>query len=420
MNNNSRFLGALVVALAVFALGDCGKAGVETPTGSATPAPTPTPAEAVAPDPAPTSGTPANNGLKVEIIRDEWDGGWGGSCHKSGGTRTLRLTNTGTVHRYSNLSAFSDDVPRCATQKKPTGKPGWTTTCPIDTNGRPTIAPGQTCEYSIQVRFPAGTDGVCTLQVDDTWGPGGVRSGAFVVGDSFKVPDAKCAKVCEDPDVWKEKPGSRKTVEGAWGECGEVAAQTTEQCYECRTVTTTWVETNCDNERPASKTKTERREIECDCVEWAEPKIVCGEWNECHEHPGAEQCYREKECTKTWNCKDPEPYEESETCPCVCQDNPKGSVTAATGGNPYRASATFEDSGEWVLRISASSRESECTGNRPDYWKRTVRKTLECDERGAIDTSYSWAGHRAEWWRAVLYRNGQVVDQTACVRNPYN
>lgn len=242
---------------------------------------------------------------------------------------------------------------------------------------------------------------------------------------------------CEEPDVWTEKPGSRKTVEGPWGECPLSASTTEEQCYECRTVTETWTETNCDNERPASKTTPERREIECECVEdpTTTTSTVCGEWNECHEHPTALHasttsggCFQEKLCVETttidYKCKaDVETkreYEETQPCECVCVDNPSGSVGHDAGSNPYLASASFEDSGQWTLRISASSRESECTSNQPDYWKRTVKKTLECDEQGSLNASYSWAGHRAEWWRSVLLHNGQVVDQTACVRNPFN
>lgn len=178
---------------------------------------------------------------------------------------------------------------------------------------------------------------------------------------------------------------------------------------------------------------------ECEeCVE--DPKKVyektCGDWNECHEHPSGVHasttengCFHEKECVirqgTDYQCKEDDietiTVEEVEPCPCPpCVDDPQGTLSGSQDRSGFRASAVFEDSGEWTLRISASSHESECTSNQPDYWKRTVKKTLKCDERGSLSTSYGWAGHGSEWWRRVLYRNGAVWDQSECIRNPYN
>jgi hypothetical protein len=58
---------------------------------------------------------------------------------------------------------------------------------------------------------------------------------------------------------------------------------------------------------------------ECEeCVEWKEPKISCGEYGECHPHPAvlAPACFEHAECLKTWNCKDPEPFEDTRSCVC--------------------------------------------------------------------------------------------------------
>jgi hypothetical protein len=204
-------------SVAVLGMGDCGTTA-ESPTS---PPPTTQPA-APPTQQQPTGGpvaihtTPAdaNHGLKVEIIHDEWNQAHGPSCHSEGGKRTFRLTNEGTVERYSNLSAFTDDVPRCGTDKRPTGVPRWETTCTIGNNGKPHIKPGETCEYTVFVEMPSGKDEDCTLQVDDTWGPGGYREGAFVIGDSWKVPDSKCKKVCiENPEPIHEKGC------GDWSEC---------------------------------------------------------------------------------------------------------------------------------------------------------------------------------------------------------
>jgi hypothetical protein len=348
----------LLLALAMGACDSCDSDSPTVPTPTApTPAATPTP-QTVTPTAVAVHTTPAeeNNGLKVEIIHDEWGGGHGVSCHANGGRRTFRLTNESDVKKYSRLSAFVDDTPMCGTQKTETGTPNH--------GGCTEIEPGQTCEFWVEVTFPKGTDGICTLQVDDTWGPGDFREGSFVVGDSFKVPDSKCEKICiEDPVV---------TVEEG-----------------------------------------------------------CGDWTQCPE-PGTnpEECYRERTCwkktTTDYQCKPDvsftEEWPETDPCDCTleCVDTPTGSVTYDASGNPLVGNATFEDSGTWKLRIHASRVQLSCLANTPDYWKRTVEKTIKCDEQGALEATYSWRGHGAEWWRVVLYRNGSLVDQSDCFRNTFN
>ncbi|MCP4900212.1 MAG: hypothetical protein GY906_24840 [bacterium] len=210
----------LIVGCALGTLGsNCGG-----PEGTV---PSPVAPEAVAPtsqDVTPTAvgggagDTWTKNGLKVTVVYDEWGPG---SCHKNGGLRRFLLENQSNVKKYSRLSAFNDDQVTCATQQTPTGTPNH--------GGCTEVEPGKSCEYWVRVTLPKGSDGVCTVQVDDSWGPGGIPDSSFVVGDSFSVDQSKCKKICvEDP---KE---TVKCSEWKEGECERTKVCTKTIDYKCK------------------------------------------------------------------------------------------------------------------------------------------------------------------------------------------
>jgi hypothetical protein len=253
---------AVFLAGVGFGMGRCGSDPIE-PTA---PAPVATPAEqTVTPTPitATTGNTWVSNGLRVTVIGDQWGPG---TCHENGGTRTYLLENLGDEVRYSRPGAFTSDVPECATQKTPHGFPRVDSDCPLDGNGRHYVPVGGACTYAVSVTLPAGDDGVCTLQADNCFGPGGVGECAFVVGDTFRVPNSQCEKLCVEGE-WRLK------TPGEWGACPEVnsfevvggmpsvvsssSAVTKSGCYECRE--SVWTNGCRDEVRP------ERREVECPC-----------------------------------------------------------------------------------------------------------------------------------------------------------
>jgi hypothetical protein len=310
----------------------------------------------------------------VETIRDDWGPG---TCHDRGGVRTLRLTNTGTVTRYSNLAAFTDDTPVCATSKTPTGQPRhW---------GCTEIKPGETCDFSIEVTFPKGTDGVCALQVDDCWGPGGIRECAFVVGDVFKVPDSLCSKVCvEDPTV------TTKTECGDWSSCTEAddGCQRVQTCVE--TTTTDFI---CKPDTRTTRTWENTEPCTCECVEggpygpkdtgdptW-DPTILEGA---CPDQPTASDqcrssldgdvrlsCRPTPQChqlgiqttTTTWDCQDPT-FGERQLCrPVDCPQTecvlPPDGATLQNLTNPRVECDAFEQ---------FTGEDYEPTLSDPDFW----------------------------------------------------
>jgi hypothetical protein len=59
----------------------------------------------------------------------------------------------------------------------------------------------------------------------------------------------------------------------------------------------------------------------CDgCVENG-PYEKCEGFGECHRHEDDEKCYEHAECTRTFDCKDPEPFEKTRPCDCECVEN---------------------------------------------------------------------------------------------------
>jgi hypothetical protein len=177
-----------------------------------------------------------SNGMRITVIGDEWGPG---TCHTSGGTRTLLLENLSSVTKYSRLAAYRDDDKVCATQEKKTGKP--------TKSGPDEIQPGEIVSVSYTVKLPSGLPGDCALQADDCWGPGGIGDCSFVVGDTFVAET--CSKECV-PGDWRLK------TEGSWDTCPQ-ASTTREGCFECRE--DVWTNGCQDEVRP------DRREVDCPC-----------------------------------------------------------------------------------------------------------------------------------------------------------
>ena len=199
----------------------------------------------------------------------------------------------------------------------------------------------------------------------------------FTAGAGEHIGHAGAHVVLHNPECDECQPGefeviSEESDDPDWGECDQQdfsAAFNEENCYECRTITTTVVEFNGCERRTTTTTDPKRRTVDC---------------------PG-------------------------------CQDSPTLNSLALsnTNGNPLRASSSFSGEGEWRLKILADRNGRGCHSSNP-FEKRNVKKTLECGENGTLNTDYSWRGHGSNDWWAESWHNDVFVDRTDCVKNPFD
>lgn len=234
---------------------------------------------------APRGDSWTENGVKVSIVSDEWGAG---SCHATGGARSLKIENGSKETIYSRRASFQGTAPGCgATGENPGGKPTML--------GPEQIAPGQSATVTYIVQLPA----TCRSQVDDTWGPGNM---VFVVGDVFNS-----GKPCPVPTptptptpspspsptpspspspsptptpcavTWVEQP----PVYGEWGACQkqphDVSRSCTSECHQYRDKTIN-EKNSCTGETRVKFKGQESR----DCV--------------CPTPPPTAYCYYEPDC----------------------------------------------------------------------------------------------------------------------------
>jgi hypothetical protein len=97
------------------------------------------------------------------------------------------------------------------------------------------------------------------------------------------------------------------------------------------------------------------------------------------------------------------------------------SFAVNSSGSTLTGTASVRNAGEWDLNIAATSSESECTSSNYDYPEKDHdEKILGCGGSGTLSVSYHWSDHAAEWWRVTLRRNGQLWQQSSCIRNNQN
>jgi hypothetical protein len=97
------------------------------------------------------------------------------------------------------------------------------------------------------------------------------------------------------------------------------------------------------------------------------------------------------------------------------------SFATNTSGNTLTGTASVRNAGEWDLTIAATSSEAECNASDYDYPEKDHDEViLGCGTAGTLSVSYPWSGHSAEWWRVTLRHNGQLWQQTSCIRNTHN
>lgn len=102
---------------------------------------------------------------------------------------------------------------------------------------------------------------------------------------------------------------------------------------------------------------------------------------------------------------------EWERCECPCKVPAALETSLDHNRNDIWTEATVEGEGAWELKIFASNRAGEYPDD-PDWTKRTVRLTLDCEEVPGPETmraSFRWRGHGAPYWWAALYVDGQRV-----------
>jgi len=97
------------------------------------------------------------------------------------------------------------------------------------------------------------------------------------------------------------------------------------------------------------------------------------------------------------------------------------SFASNSSGSTLTGTASVRNAGEWDLTIAATSSESECTSSNYDYPEKDHdEKILGCGASGTLSVSYHWSDHAAEWWRVTLRHNGQLWQQSSCIRNNQN
>jgi len=284
---------------------------------------------------------------------------------------------------------------------------------PADTPAPPTSNPGP---------MRADVNDSCGAILTNT--AGGAPHSVFV---RYTVPGDNSQTYLDPEDEYSVLPGKKATVPPAQ-EVFEKDYQWEEgQCRFDKNI-------QCDftagqGEHLAGKfTHVTLNNPRCEGCDEDDTTTVYGDWGECDLAVNASnetdgycfecQPYTVFDCQE--NVIDRGVNQRQVDCP-GCQDTPGASFSHGSyDATPLTAAASVSDSGEWVLRISASNTFDECNANTPDFWKDTDTATLECGEEDSLAVSYNWGTHNDEWWREVLFRNGSVWDQTDCHRNPFN